>query len=255
VCTLALYFQTFDEYPLIVAANRDERYERPTAAPTLLSGPPRIIAGRDLQAGGTWLGVNEHGVLAAILNRKSSGAPAYAYAPARRSRGLLCSDLLRCRGAGEARGFLGDHKESYEPFTLLVADAAQAWVAANSANDTRIEQLRPGLHVFSNTLLHDEWSEKKQRAYALFADFGGRLNLQSEPSSWIGEFAGVLSDHSPATGSADPKDAICVHGVDSGTVSSSVIVYAKAARRFQSFHSPGAPCRMPFGGPLSLDVP
>jgi uncharacterized protein with NRDE domain len=252
VCTLALYFQISPDYPLIVAANRDERYERPTAAPALLHGPPRTLAGRDMRAGGTWLGVSEDGLLAAILNRKSSGAPALS--PPRRSRGLLCWDLLGRPSADEARSFLRAHQESYEPFALVVADAAQAWVAANSASSTQIEELPPGLHVFSNTRLHDEWSEKKQRAYTLFAEIGARIALLSEPSSWIGEFTRVLSDHSPATGSADTRDAICVHGADSGTVSSSIIVYSKAACRFESYYCAGAPCRSAFGGPLSLDI-
>jgi uncharacterized protein with NRDE domain len=251
VCTLALYFQISPDYPLIVAANRDERYERPTAAPALLHGPPRTLAGRDMRAGGTWLGVSEDGLLAAILNRKSSAA---APSPPRRSRGLLCRDLLGRPSAGEAHSFLRAHQESYEPFTLVVADAAQAWVAANSASRTEIEELPPGLHVFSNTRLHDEWSEKKQRAYALFADVGARIALPSEPSSWIGEFTRILSDHSPAIGSADTRDAICVHGIDSGTVSSSIIVYSKSARRFESYYCAGAPCRTAFGGPLFLDM-
>jgi uncharacterized protein with NRDE domain len=252
VCTLALYFQVFDDYPLIVAANRDERYDRPTAAPSLLEGPPRLIAGRDLRAGGTWLGVNENGVLAAILNRRPSGAPAFGSAT--RSRGLLCWDLLGCRDAGAGRQFLNTHTRSYEPFTVAIADAAQAWVAANSATGIHIEPLPPGLHVFSNTALHDEWSEKKQRAYALFADLGARLNPQTEPRSWIGEFARVLSDHSPETGAADRKEAICVHGADSGTVSSSILVYVKAARRFEAFYAPGAPCRSAFAEPFFLDT-
>jgi uncharacterized protein with NRDE domain len=254
VCTLALYFQISPHYPLVVAANRDERYDRPTAAPALLPGPPRTIAGRDMRAGGTWLGVSENGLLAAVLNRKSSGAPALSPLPPTRSRGLLCRDLLGRRSADEARSFLSAHKESYEPFTLVVADATRAWVAANSAGNTAIEALPAGLHVFSNTRLHDEWSEKKQRAYALFADVGAGFALLSEPSSLIAEFARVLSDHAPATGSADARDAICVHGVDSGTVSSSIIVYSKARRQFEAYYCAGAPCGSPFGAPLSLEV-
>jgi uncharacterized protein with NRDE domain len=242
----------FRDYPLIVAANRDERYDRPSAAPALLDGPPRRIAGRDLRAGGTWLGVSENGVLSAILNRRTSGPPAFGSST--RSRGLLCWDLLGCRDAGAGRQFLSTHSRAYEPFTVAVADPAQAWVAANTTTGIRIESLPPGLHVFSNTALHDEWSEKKQRAFALFADLGARLDLQAEPLSWIGEFARVLRDHSPQSGAADRKEAICVHGVDSGTVSSSIIVYAKAARRFQAFYAPGAPCRSAFVEPLSLDI-
>src|SRR6266536_3537682 len=63
----------FENYPLIIAANRDEHYDRPSAPPALLNTQPKIIAGRDLRAGGTWLGVNETGLIAGILNRRLDG--------------------------------------------------------------------------------------------------------------------------------------------------------------------------------------
>ncbi|MGH7927508.1 MAG: NRDE family protein, partial [Candidatus Binatia bacterium] len=71
MCTLALFFDVFDGYPLLVAANRDERYDRPAMPPGLIAANPRIMAGKDLRAGGTWLGVNEHGLLVGILNRRA----------------------------------------------------------------------------------------------------------------------------------------------------------------------------------------
>src|SRR5258706_13330667 len=73
VCTLALYFHCFASYPVIVAANRDEHYDRPTAPPALLNDEPAMIAGKDLRAGGTWLGVNEYGLAVGILNRRING--------------------------------------------------------------------------------------------------------------------------------------------------------------------------------------
>ncbi|MGN6731985.1 MAG: NRDE family protein, partial [Candidatus Binatia bacterium] len=59
VCTLAVYFHAVDDFPLIIAANRDEHYDRPSVPPSLLQTTPKIISGRDLRAGGTWLGFNE----------------------------------------------------------------------------------------------------------------------------------------------------------------------------------------------------
>ena len=117
MCTLALYYKTFDEYPLVVAANRDEHYDRPSAPPALLNTKTEIIAGRDLRAGGTWLGVNEHGLLAGILNRRSDGEPEPR--PATRSRGLLCLDILAFKSAADARAFVGTGPDDYQPFTLL----------------------------------------------------------------------------------------------------------------------------------------
>ena len=76
MCTLALYFQVFPHYPLVVAANRDEFLARPATPPVLLrEPPPRAFGGRDLTAGGTWLGIAETGVVAGLLNRRSATPP------------------------------------------------------------------------------------------------------------------------------------------------------------------------------------
>ena len=118
MCTLALYFTSFDDYPLVVAANRDEHYDRPSAPPALLNADPAILAGRDLRAGGTWLGVvNEHGLLAGILNRRADGETEPR--PGTRSRGLLCLDVLALKTAADARGFVESRTDDYQPFTLL----------------------------------------------------------------------------------------------------------------------------------------
>jgi uncharacterized protein with NRDE domain len=75
MCTLALYFKVFTGYSVVVAANRDEHYERPSAPPSIIGGSPTIVAGRDLRAGGTWLGINEYGLLVGILNRRQQPGP------------------------------------------------------------------------------------------------------------------------------------------------------------------------------------
>src|SRR5882724_738560 len=128
VCTLALYFRMFEDFPLIVAANRDEHYNRPSAAPSLIETTPKIIAGRDLRAGGTWLGVNAAGLIVGILNRHvDPNSPAAD----RRSRGLLCMDLLRCSSSAAAEVFMKNHQARYNPFTLLCAYKNDAFVSSN----------------------------------------------------------------------------------------------------------------------------
>ena len=93
----------FEDFPLIVAANRDEHYDRPSAAPSLIETTPKIIAGRDLRAGGTWLGVNSAGLMVGVLNRHLDGNSPVADA---RSRGLLCMELLRCMSSAAAEVFM-----------------------------------------------------------------------------------------------------------------------------------------------------
>ncbi len=250
MCTLALYFRLFDGFPTLVAANRDEHYDRPAAPPRLLKSKPKVLAGMDLRAGGTWLGVNEHGVLVAILNRRSdeiTNAPT-------RSRGLLCLDLLACQSAAAAREFLAVQREPYQPFTVVFADAGEAWSAFNAPGRIESEKLNPGLHVFSNAVVHDEASEKRQRAYGLFAEAQPDAKKLSTTSPWINELKKALSDHTLGENVIDPREAICVHGEVSGTVSSSIVLFSQSSRRFRTFYCGGAPCQAEFGEAPSLDV-
>src|SRR5262249_38069132 len=157
-------FRVFDGYPLVVAANRDEHYDRPSSPPDVLGSNPRILAGRDLRAGGTWLGVNEDGLLVAILNRRFQGEQNLA--GNHRSRGLLCLDVLDSKTAAAGSALLNaDEQATYQPFTLVLADPVEAWIAFNTQNRIQVARLSEGLHVFSsNTAMHDERSEKKERA-------------------------------------------------------------------------------------------
>jgi uncharacterized protein with NRDE domain len=251
VCTLALYFRIFEQYPLVLAANRDEHFDRPTVPPALWEGKPKIIAGRDLRAGGTWLGFNEFGAVAAILNRRIDGSP---LAPTvARSRGLLCTQILRAKTLSEAVSAIEEDSSRYNPFTLVFADKDAAYVAYNDEAQIHLERLQPGLHVFSSAAEFDLHSAKAKRAYSRFV---GMLDSASrsaiEPAKWLAPLKAILSDHSFADGSDNPGDAICVHRESSGTVSSSVIFLTAANRQFASFHCPGPPCRTDFGAAVSL---
>jgi uncharacterized protein with NRDE domain len=243
----------FEDYPLIVAANRDEHYDRPSAPPAVQNDRPKIIAGRDLRANGTWLGVNEDGLFAGILNRRLNGQlPALTDA---RSRGLLCLDVLSFESARAASEFIRDHEFRYNPFTLLFADRHEAYVSYNDKERIITQKIENGLHVFSSAAEFEMHSAKADRAYALFA----RLSSQVHPTSGIASesiaaLQAVLADHSLSADSDDPGDAICVHRETSGTVSSSIIYFSKSECRFHTFFCPGAPCRNSFGDALTLDL-
>ena len=88
MCLLAIQYQLVPDAPILVAANREEFYERPSQPPSIQSGKPRVLCGIDAQAGGTWLGVNQHGLVIGVCNRRkmSSNYPS-------RSRGVLCREL------------------------------------------------------------------------------------------------------------------------------------------------------------------
>ena len=118
MCTLAIYLRVFPQFPVVVAANRDEYLARPAAAPTVLWEQPLVIGGKDLRAGGTWLAINQFGMIAGLLNRRSD-TPAD---PERRSRGLLCLDALKHKTVAEALRFVAaQDPERYNPFNLLLA--------------------------------------------------------------------------------------------------------------------------------------
>lgn len=255
VCTLALYFNVFDDYPMIVAANRDEHYDRPSAPAARSGRNPVILAGRDLVAGGTWLGVNDHGLLVGILNRRVNQEQTNK--SGFRSRGLLCLDLLNLKSAARAAAYLQRRQEAiYQPFTLVLADQTDAWTVANFERRIQIARLDRGLHVFSNTGAHDERFEKSSRAYALFNEVSAKEldGNRTRADGWVARLAKVLSDHNVGGNSDDPRDAICVHGELSGTVSSSVLLYSGAEKQFLMFYCPAPPCRKSFAEPLAITV-
>jgi uncharacterized protein with NRDE domain len=253
VCTLALFFRMFEDFPLILAANRDEHFDRPTAAPALIANEPKVIAGIDLRAGGTWLGVNERGVAAGILNRRVVGEiPPDSDL---RSRGQLCLDLLKCRSVAEAQAYLENHRLRYNPFTAVVADGRHALVAYNSDGRIITEPLAPGLHIFSSAAQFDSRSAKAERAYSLFHRAAQESDLARRDSAGaIAALQPVLGDHSSMPGSNDPADAICVHRESSGTVSSSILRMNRELSRFECSYCDGPPCRNSFGASLTLDI-
>jgi len=254
MCTLAFYFQQFQALPLIVAANRDEFFSRPSAPPQVLVEKPLVFGGKDLLAGGTWLGVNEQGLLAGILNRRANPEQTPG---TRRSRGLLCLDILQAKNPAEARLFLGKEKGlAYQPFNLLFANADEAWVAYNSEDRIPCVKLERGVHVLSNSAIFDLRSEKLDQAYHLFSEAGERVRRDLEVSqpSLIRLLKGILSNHALREGSKDPKDAICVHSGAYGTVSSSVIFYGAEENRYSFYQTSGPPCRSDYEQFLCVEV-
>lgn len=249
MCILALFFQEFADSPMIVAANRDEFFTRPSAPPQRLLEKPRTVGGKDLQAGGTWLGVNEHGLVAGILNRRSE-----ADERGLRSRGLLCLDILRFRDPEEATGFLKRERASdYRPYNLLVANKEAAYVAYNLGEQNVCIELEKGLHVLSNSSVYDPRTEKLDHAYRLFSRAAKQTSGQAG-LSLISHLKEILSDHALHKEPKNPRDAICVHTETYGTVSSSIVVHSSKERRVYFYHAAGAPCRTEYAEPLELEV-
>jgi hypothetical protein len=149
VCVLLVHHRVRPDAPIVLLANRDEAYDRAFDPPALRAGPAGIVAPRDRTAGGTWLGVNARGLVAAITNRPAKPTPGV------RSRGLLVADVLERDDVPAARAWLADHlyAVAYDPFNLMVLDRAAGFVLHHERERSTLVDLSPGVHVLTN--LHD----------------------------------------------------------------------------------------------------
>jgi uncharacterized protein with NRDE domain len=253
MCTLAIYFKTFADYPVVVAANRDEYLARPALPPTTLEETPHIIGGKDLRASGTWLGINQHGVVAGLLNRRNG---AQENDLALRSRGLLCLDALRHASASEAVRFVeGQSGADYNPFNLLIASREESFVAYNRWGKIETVRLTPGFHLLTNIDVDDFECPRISRSYGRFAQLGAREDFARDPVALRGELHKLLADHStqldPRSGRPNslclhltiplPESGYATHG-EYGTRSSSLIFMDRAGRRIEHFFAAGPPC-------------
>ncbi len=249
MCTLAIFREVSERFPLVVAANRDEFYARPSEPPATLPEDRRVVAGRDLQAGGTWLGATVSGTphLAALLNRRIPGEEA-STAPGTRSRGELC--LRALVGRYTAREGLGavvaGGVEGYGLFNLLIADRAAAYVIDN-ADGLRTTELPAGLSVLTNLHVNDVECARLANAVPRFEEAGKVIQKADEEREIVDCLAAVLGDH---RNTIDPSDSsplarLCVHTDSYGTLSSSVICFDRQGKVFY-YHAPGAPCDTPF---------
>lgn len=155
MCVIFFAFETREDYPLVLAANRDEFYNRPAAAADYWEDPPDIYAGRDLVGGGTWLGVSRSGRFAAVTNYRDTNA-----APGTVSRGALTADFLQ--GSGPAEEYLEGVKKragDFSGFNLIIGEinGARREVFHYSNRGSEIVKLQPGIYGLSNHLLNTPW--------------------------------------------------------------------------------------------------
>ena len=191
MCLILLAWQTHPDYPLAVCANRDEFHARPTLAADFWSDQPGILAGRDLQAGGTWLGIDRRRRFAAVTNYRDPKAP-----EGQRSRGDLTRDYLA--GDLSPQDFLsGLDGGAYGGFNLFLADRDSLCYYSNRQG--RIQELPPGIYGLSNHFLETPWP-KLVAAKARFSEALQALpeteplfRLLADPTRWPDE-------HLPDTG-------------------------------------------------------
>lgn len=157
MCLTVFAFHTDPEYPLIFASNRDEFYERPAQPATFWYDHPALLAGRDLKAGGTWLGITSNHRFAAITNYRDlksikQNAP---------SRGDIVTDYLTSGlNAPDFLNKLKNKADQYNGFNLLAGTTTELWYYSNEQD--KIVKVEPGIHSLSNAFLNTPWPKTEK---------------------------------------------------------------------------------------------
>jgi uncharacterized protein with NRDE domain len=247
MCLLVVLSRTDPDAPLVVAANRDEKLERPAVSATILADRPRVLGGKDLMAGGTWLAVNEHGLVVGLTNRPSKEGRD----DSKRSRGELPLALAgHARAADAVEHFATTvRSEHYNQAWLMVGDRESLYyLAVGEEGPPEVEALAPGVHVLANGPLHDR-SPKTDMVRERIAAVGAGGSDES-----LALLRAVLADHTvPPEVAAEerPPDrpaqlaAACVHTEAFGT-RSSALIRVPALGRPSAWVADGPPCEAGF---------
>lgn len=185
MCLILLVVGVHPDYPLILCGNRDEFYQRPTRQAHYWSENEQIFAGKDLEKGGTWLGVTTSGRIAAVTNVRDNLKTKKDH----RSRGELVTDFLK--SDIDALNYINEMRAkgfSYQGYNLIVGNSEEWYYTSN-----RMEagsKLGKGIHVLSNAQLNTNWP-KTERLKGYFTDI---VNHQAEESVFIEELISMLRD-------------------------------------------------------------
>ncbi len=233
MCILAIQYKAARDAPILVAQNREEFYDRPTQAPRIQPGRPRVICGIDRKAGGTWLGVNQFGLFAAVANRPKAVVPAEP-----RSRGLLCRELLHYDHASKAADHAAKELAAgrYAGANYVVADAKTAAVILGGDN-VELVQLTPGLHLLSSAGL-DNLSDERQ-------EFVRRLLTLQRLDSAVA-FLAVASRTFSRKPDAEGRRGVTFASPDYGTVSSTLVSLTKKTHNAVYHYAAGSPADHPY---------
>lgn len=256
MCTIVILRHIHPEWPLVLAANRDELYARPAVGPQVLSpSAPRVVGGRDLERQGTWMGVTDGGLFVGLTNQR--GAANLSRAP--RSRGEVVMRSLRAGSVEGVEHYLaGLDPREYNPFNLLYGNAEVLRVAYARPDSERMshEDVPPGVHVLSNDVLDSPALPKVVRARKL-AEAAAR---KPWPES-VQALQRMLADHLLPERAPEllPEEeslpemrerlrqcqALCIHTPGYGTRSSAIVALAPG-RVAHYLASDVAPCQAPY---------
>ena len=239
---MAIYYRAVRGTPILVAANREERFDRPTQYPKIQPGSPRVVCGIDRKANGTWLGVNQHGLFCAVLNRPKNRVPLEP-----RSRGLLCRELLELRTAREASEYAEKKLLTgiYAGANYVCADAKFAAVVYGG-NQIEVMEITPGLHVITNGNMDDFRDERHELVHRM-------LTLHTLDSAVT--FLAVASRTFSRKPDSYGRRGVVMLGKEFGTVSSTLLALSRKIQHAVMQYSPGPPCDHPYDDLSALSAP
>jgi uncharacterized protein with NRDE domain len=228
MCTLILLNRPDHEWPILIAANRDERANRAWDAPAAWWPDfPGVIGGRDRSAGGSWMALGPHGVLAAALNRPGSLGPA----PGKRSRGelpLLAASTANAEAAAEAITRLD--AGAWRPFNLVVADHQSAfYIEALGEGRPRAAAMAPGISMVTSHPPNDESHPRTQRHLPRFRAAAAPEPARDDWRAWEERLADDSHEGDIAATLKVPLQA------GYGTVSASLLGFNAAGERLWRF--------------------
>ncbi len=252
MCTLLILRHVHPEWPLVLAANRDEFLARPAVGPQVLSTTPRAIGGRDVERGGTWMGATDGGLFVGLTNQRGSLGQ-----PAPRSRGEVVLRALQAGSVEAIERYLDDLRPAdFQPFHLLYGDAARLRVAYARPDAARLvrEDVPEGLHVLPNDVLDAPDLPKVRRARGLAAEVARRPWPELATA-----LARVMADHTLPSLEEVPEpsrryQALCTHTPGYGTRSSAIVALAPG-RVAHYLASDAPPCQGPFRDVTALLYP
>ncbi len=264
MCTIVVLHQVHPDYPVIIAANRDEYYARPSTPPQLLQESPRVIGGVDGKKGGSWMGATEAGFFVGLTNQRTY----HRADKSRRSRGEVVVEALRLGQTQAVEAYLGDlSPDDYNPFNLIFgeSDAMRVAYVHEGMDKVEVVPLPTGIHVLPNDRLDSGEFSKVARALALLEGHGRepwpklRQTLHNMLADrFLPPFESVAP---PPAGSLMPRrlvhrlEALCIHTPLYGTRSATIAALTPGKVAHYLF-SPGAPDQWEFDDfPALLNPP
>ena len=203
MCVLFIAFQHHPRHPLIVLANRDEFYDRPTAPAGRWDDHPQVTAGRDLVGGGTWLGIADGGRFAAVTNYRDPSRPAGSL-----SRGKLVADfLIGDVTPAEYIAGISENSHQYSGFNLIVGSANELFYFSNAGEEPP-RKLEPGIYGLSNHLLNTPWP-KVSRGLTEFSKLVEADEISSDAAfALLADETIALDEDLPDTGIGLDKERV-----------------------------------------------